>query len=378
MMLALFRRILLFGNILRTPLQCGNHVFTVRFSFATLNRQTAGGIILLTSNAIANYPAAQLVAAVSEKKQGLSDFYHLMMLLEGGILNRQGAPSQALIALSNYFKMDSKPSLPALTAAWDKKFFLRHPNTKQPVERWHLQPLALGREWELHRHEILPLLKSTGLLAPRFPRYGNYDTLIIHGARQEDILPRLKFIAQFWQQGGRFKRIAVLTGERPLTSEELEKKNWSDLPFNQAYLKDISSEITLMQYVWRANEILPKEIKELPITWINTPNTLDANGEIRRGITADTIDVWLDAKPLGDNSNWGNCLAVANAPLILRQHVVFERKIYERKLALTVETVGLAEGREAGQWIIYYLREIAGLLWELNQFNDYINSPLLI
>jgi len=330
---------------------------------------------LLTNYPVATQSASYVPISKSEKKQGLSDFYHLMMLLEGGILNSQGAPSQALIALSNYFKLDSKSSLPALTAAWDKKFFLRHPNTKQPVERWHLQSLVLGQEWELHRHEILPLLKNTGLLAPRFPRYGNYDTLIIHGARQEDILPRLKFIAQFWQQGGRFKRIAVLTGERPLTHEELDKRNWSSLPFDEARLKDISHEIALMQYVWQANTVLPEELKELPTTWINTLNTIDENGEIRRGTTEDTIDAWLDAKPLGDNANWGSCLAVANAPLILRQHAVFERKIYERNVDLSLETVGLSEERGAGQWLIYYLREISGLLWELNQFSHYIELP---
>ena len=294
-------------------------------------------------------------ASLNKKQRSkLFGFNNLMMLLGNGILNYQGLPGQSLIALSNYLGLEHNLSLSSLTTAWDK-FFLRDLNTGKAIERWDLDRLGLGQQWQLRKDKILPLLRNTGLLAAQYPRHNKYDTLIIHGTRAEDIQPRLKFIAEFWQHGGRFNKIVVLTGERKLTADELDQK-FCD--------QNIATEIELMRHVWQTSEIIAAEIKELPICWISTPNFRDKDGQIRRAITEDTINAWLDTES-AVNIDWGRCLVVANAPLILRQHIVFERVLYEKGIICDLETVGLAEAVEGSQLVIYYLREIAGLLFEL-------------
>jgi hypothetical protein len=326
----------------------------------------AGAAIAQPQRRAGAYAAGQIKQQHSRKLKQLIDFPNLMMLLGGGILNNNGLPGRALIALSNYLDLEHNQDLPSLTAAWEK-FYLRNSLTGKPIERWDLQPLCLGQEWENHRHQILELLQATGLLAARFPRYDQYDTLIIHGARLEDIMPRLRFVRQFWLNGGRFKKIVVLTGERKLAADELNQDNWLFFPYKKTHMRQIFTEIDLMQYAWQINNMLAPEIRELPVVWINTPNFKENNGQVRRGITEDTITAWLNLEFSTQQFDLGKCLAVANAPLILRQHLVFERKLYERGINASIETVGLAEEKEGCQWIIYYLREIAGLLWELNR-----------
>ncbi len=301
-------------------------------------------------------------------KTRLVDFPNLMNLMMEGILDSNGLPSKALLQLSKYLQLESTAELGALTAAWDK-FFVRHTTTGKPIERWELQSLKIGTELENHRSHILPLIKETGLLKSRGAQHKYYDTVLVHGARLEDIEVRLKFIAQYWKNGGRFARIVVLTGERPLADDEMTSSLWSYDPAQSIAKKGISTEIELMQYAWEANNIVPKELSERQMIWINTPNFRDRDGELRRANTEDTIDCWLNSEISAD-FYWGDCLAIANTPLILREHAVFERKLSVHENHFRLETVGLSEEQEGDKPIIYYLREIAGLLWELNKLNS--------
>ena len=296
----------------------------------------------------------------------LCDFHNLMRLLSKGVLSDDGAPSQALIALSDYLQLEHKNDLASLTWAWEK-FFFRNTVTGRPIERWELENYSIGREWEMHRHKILTLLKPIGLFNSAFPIRKHYESFIIHGARIEDLWPRLQFISQLWLAGTRCKKIIVLTGERRLTADELDQNNWSFLPHKTTYTRKLSKEIEIMQYAWEVNSVLPSTVRELPITWVNTPNFKDQNGNTRRGITEDTINTWLSLELSRQEDELGACLAIANAPLTFCQHVVFERKLYERGIEATIETVGYAEEKLSERPIVYYLREIAALLWELNK-----------
>lgn len=347
------------------------------YSFANRNTISRNGFrsILFHRHSSAHRARHQDIIKDSRIKKELLDFPQSMRLLQSGILNENGLPHEALTSLSDYLQLKyEKNNLSSLTKAWDK-FFIRD-ISGQAIDRWDLAPLGLGQEWEIQRPEIIALLKNTGILSERFAQHQRYDTIIIHGARLEDIMPRLKFINQFWINGGRFKRIVVLTGERYLDSDERKISNWSFLPYKHTHQPEINTEIELMQYAWTVNNIIPPAVRKLPIFWINTPNFLEENRQIRRGNTEDTINAWFVDLLSHGIDNLGNCLAIANAPLILRQHLVFERKLHELGFNASIETVGLAEEQGGNQLMLYYLREISGLLWELNKLSASLSGSM--
>lgn len=79
---------------------------------------------------------------------------------------------------------------------------------------------------------------------------------------------------------------------------------------------------------------LPKDMKYVPVHFVDTPGTYDAQGVWRRPNTDDSVKYWLISHPQP-----GHILAVSNQPHVIYQDAVLKTLL---PFSFTVESVGPA------------------------------------
>ncbi len=160
------------------------------------------------------------------------------------------------------------------------------------VERWQVPDLSTEQ-----RGIVLSYASKLGLLEARYPKNTHYNYAVVMGGATFRMEKRLNFLKELWNRGHRFDHIVVLSGERPL-DPKVEK-----IP------EGCKSECEATHAIWKTMDF-PPEIRNLPITFVDTPMIPIYMGKRRPG-AADTIAKWVKMNPKP-----GTCLIISNQPYI--------------------------------------------------------------
>ncbi|WP_257265952.1 hypothetical protein [Endozoicomonas sp. ONNA2] len=223
---------------------------------------------------------------------------------------------------------------------------------KPGQERWELPALDIstGKEYRL-----FDLLEKLGLIGPVAPLTKQYDYALLLGATAPGMKSRLDYLADWWRQGVRFKRLIFLVGQRPLTPgadyldiliTKSEKKKLDPLPFTET-----EAAIMLHQLV-----SMPEAMRALPVEFIDTPRNWKS-GLWHRPNTRDTIRHWLKTVPLP-----GTALVISDQP-----HGLYQKEVVKQELPGF--TIDLAAGpANPATTVPIYLDALALWLHNLKPF----------
>jgi hypothetical protein len=209
-----------------------------------------------------------------------------------------GTPHKTLTTLLSTFKISAQT--PTQTMKETQKAWLR-PAGK---ERWEVDDVYGAR-----KQELMPLFKDLGLVEEKRPLQSSYDYLLLMGALYTRAKSRLEYAISLSCLGISFKTIVILGSERSLNAQ-LEPDS---LFSGDAIPK---TEFQMMQWIFE-HTLMPSDMYNTTIIWVNAPNTIDENGKIQRATTADTINLFLAANPIP-----GTCLVISNQPHIEYQAAV--------------------------------------------------------
>jgi len=150
---------------------------------------------------------------------------------------------------------------------------------------------------------LMSLFKKLGLLQQIDPNQKEYDYILVMGAYHKRVALRHTHAISLCEKGYKTKEIVFLGSERPLHPiEEPAEIYGTDNPPKTEY--------DMMKWIDSHAQMSP-EVRRIKRTFINTPNTVDANGRIKRATTADTFREWLKTNPTP-----GSCLIVSNQPFV--------------------------------------------------------------
>lgn len=180
-------------------------------------------------------------------------------------------------------------------------------------ERWHIQDNLTP----IQKKAVMDYGAKAGFFNEIKPLYFDYDYAVILGATTSRIKKRLDLLVKMSEQGVRFKKVILLSGERPLD------------PSGESIHEGCKTEGDTLEYLWRANPLSKKVAwKHFKHPMISTPSG------IRRPTTIDTYRLWLASNPPP-----GRILAVSNQPYCLLQQLVAQNIMPK---GFTYETVGEA------------------------------------
>lgn len=213
------------------------------------------------------------------------------------VLDEQGNPSPALLQLLSVSGIKHDGSLASMVketqATWLRK---------DGIERWDIVDSN-----DLDRDLFFTLFNQLGIVEQIRPQNKNYEYALWFGSAYPNAENRLDDLVDLWNQGVRFKTLAVLTGARPLTQAEIDAVATKYQLTQDAYPK---TEADMIQLVLGKTQI-SDDMKKVPVTFINVPMQKNAKGDLVRPTTADTVNFWLANKPTP-----GNCIAISNQPYV--------------------------------------------------------------
>ncbi len=221
------------------------------------------------------------------------------------ILTNEGKPSTSLSTLLQKFGLAQ--DTPQIIVDGTQKEWLRTAGK----ERWESEDPHANL-----KSELMPLFKEAGVVDEVKPNEKEYDYILVMGALRARAQMRIDYAAKLWNEGYRFKEIVLLGSERKLDATQEPASAFGEGPTPQ-------TEYEMMRWVYDHTN-LPAEMKKVKTSIINTPNTIDANGQVKRATTADTIKQWLK-----DNPKPGSCLIVSNQPHIGYQAAVVKSYLPE-------------------------------------------------
>lgn len=246
--------------------------------------------------------------------------------------NKASASLQKILEKEN---IDPNLSFKKLIAVTQKKWL--RPNNS---ERWHLEETKNKREQEA----FLELFKNIGLVDSVLPTNNQYEYLLFMGGDIHGMQERLDFLTHLVKDGLSFKKLVLLTAERPLDDEHelVHLKNMRSFDklrtngdresvrgepvepyFQQKNFNHLKTEYDLLQFLYNKSD-LPKLLDpSVALTYINTPN-LFKDGILYRATTPDTIIDWLKLSPRS-----GSALVISSQPLIAYQNAVAQTLLPE-------------------------------------------------
>lgn len=200
------------------------------------------------------------------------------------------APSKNLLQLLHLLgRNDNNNSIEAINI-WAQSHLLRQ------KERWDPQTNV----FESKRKYLYPLLQNLGFVDEVKPSFKEYQAIIIYGALLPRVQNRISYLIKQFKKGITFSHIYLLGSERTLQNSE--KLVLGDLA--------CSTEMEMIRILWK--RMTGDIFKGIEVHYICAPQ----NG-LKRAITDDTVNKWLEGKPLP-----GRYLVVSNQPHILRQGLV--------------------------------------------------------
>jgi hypothetical protein len=248
--------------------------------------------------------------------------------LNAWILTADDLPTHALSSLLSLLQIHDHP-LAEIVSETQKSWL------QIGKERWELTPKE-----EEKRDLLWPLFKQIGLIDPLYATQQHYDYALVYGGFYSRVVSRYQHLIATFQQGARFEEIVLLTGQRFLDST-YEK----DLPF--------STETEMMIGIWKQMD-MPEEMRNIPLTVIDSPQQIDQNGRLVRPNTKSTIVDWLKTRP-----REGTCLFVSCQPFCGYQDSVARTYLPSGFL---IETIGPQSERPLP--ISIYLDNLARWLYQ--------------
>ncbi len=203
------------------------------------------------------------------------------------------------------------------------------------VERWQMEEV-----FEALHDRLLPYFIEMRLINGVKPSKRDYDYAILYGSTVQRMRDRLAYLLQLYNEGYRFKRLVLFTGQRPLDAkiespEIIFDRNNKVLPIRDDYMMPVDcpkTESDAIRFLLDAT-ILPVEFKDtVTVEFVESPMQKTGDGKPRRPTTADTIMQWLSKNP-----NPGSMLSISNQPFVEYQHTVSKTLLPE---TFVVETVG--------------------------------------
>jgi hypothetical protein len=216
------------------------------------------------------------------------------------LFSNDGAPHPALTQLLQIFSIDAKK--PEEIVQETQKAWLR------PADK-ERNDLIDTPELVALKSILMSLFKKLGLLQQIDPNQKEYDYILIMGAYHKRVALRHAQAIRLCEKGYKTKELVLLGSERPLHPIEEPAEIYG--PHNPP-----KTEYEMMKWI-DSHAQMSSEARRIKRTFINTPNTVDANGKIKRATTADTFREWLKTNPTP-----GSCLIVSNQPFVGYQEAV--------------------------------------------------------
>ena len=149
-------------------------------------------------------------------------------------------------------------------------------------------------------------------------------------------------LAKLWLSGVRFNKLVFLTGARTLDAKQepvaaLEDRTQTILPirsdwhYDQTMVYKTETDMTNLVY---DQAQLPAELRAVPVLFVDAPQTVAADGTIKRPTTVDTLVTWLKDKPAPVM-----CLFISNQPFVGYQDSITRTVL---PATFMIETVGFA------------------------------------
>lgn len=202
-------------------------------------------------------------------------------------------------------------------------------------ERWDLEDSSL---LIAQRENILNLLKKLGFIDEIQPSFKDYESILLLGASDINLIARINYLQKAWKLGVRYKKCYLLTGGMvvknnihldniPKTDTDLIIETYNQLSHNWPYLL--------------------KQVEVIPII---------AKSKLPRPNTRDTLNAWLERR-----EKTTNLLVISNQPFIPYQNLVTKSIL---KANYQFETVG--NGADSSMIIRVMLDSVARCLYEYN------------
>lgn len=246
------------------------------------------------------------------------------------IVDEHGVPGEEVLTLLSKAEIAHDGSLSSIVQA-TQKAWLR----KQGIERWEIEEQDSDKV-----EQFYALFEKLGMMQEIDASSKEYDYVLFLGCSLPAMRERIVFFLKQWEQGVRCKHIVLAGGPRPLDAqrESLEKLTeiaHEKLPFVSDWqvpkqLPDI--EFDMMKLVWQQSD-LPKEIRSLPVTWVQIPMKELQEGKLVRPGTVDLLQGWLATGP-----EKGTCLVISSQPFVGYQHAAVRTVLNSHGHG--VETIG--------------------------------------
>lgn len=274
------------------------------------------------------------------------------------VLTDENKPTQALSALLSYFKIDHNGTLGDIVEK-TQKTWLRPSN----VERFNMQEPYADK-----MNELKPVFVELGLVNEVTPQSKNYDYVVILGASLPTARIRISWLIKLWNDGIRFKKVFVLTGQRPLDSEKetlamLDKEYVNKLRVRNPFIGVVRSdwkidssmkfetESDMMKLIYEQSD-MPEVLRQVEVVFIESPMKESSAGKKIRPNTADTLKDWLKTNP-----EKGTILAISSQPTISYQYSVI-KSVLPKQFDLEVVGCGLPEEYESVSIILDSLARV--------------------
>jgi len=259
---------------------------------------------------------------------------------------------ESLFKLTNLKKPSSLDE--AITLTQEK--WIR-PRGKERWESGHYLNLNSKKNGEAFKIFKNSLLMTHDIL----PRENHYDCVLILGALAETMRSRFSYLVYLIKEGKiKTNRIVFLVGARPTYPDKEDKnKLLGNYSHNLPIRKDWAHSGELPKTETEAARLIVEQVdldvrlKKI-IDFVNTPMQQNKNGSLRRPVTADTINAWLQSKP-----QVKSVLSISSNPYCGYQHAVLT-KLLPKDWKL--ETIGRAPGREES--IEIYFDSLARWLYQ--------------
>lgn len=163
-------------------------------------------------------------------------------------------------------------------------------------------------EIDKRKQDFIYQLKELGCVDKILPSKERYDYCLLIGGVYPIFNARLKYLADMWKRGVRFKTLIFVAEDR-LIDFEKEKKQLLDSPNKQIKAKASQrlpqTEIDMMKFVFE-NSDLSKELKEVKTIFLSSP------GYIKNHRFFDALAIWtIEKRPIP-----GPCLVVSSQPFV--------------------------------------------------------------
>lgn len=253
-----------------------------------------------------------------------------------------GIPTAALSELLAACKIDGKTKAEIVKATQEQ--WIR-PADKERYE------LTDTPEQIAMRPILMPIFEKIGAIHHIDPKYKEYDYILVMGAYYKRAKLRLEQALQLCDAGYQIKEIILLGSERPLNpAEEPAEIFGTDNP--------PKTEHEMMKWI-DTHASMTDTTRHIKRTYVNAPNTIDANGNIKRANTADTFKEWLKTNPKP-----GSCLVVSNQPYVGYQAAV--ARLYLPS-SFTIDAAGQETNHDQKGIVSIILDSIARWIYQEHQ-----------